>query len=83
MDLKSILPLILSGKSSDSQQNGATAALMNSILSNNQNGISAEMISSALSANKNQSSFPTGIFPILDIVNDQLLGKMVKYLSRK
>ena len=82
VDLKSILPFLLSGnKQGNSAPNPSTDALLNSLLLRNGASIPPEILSSAINGNENRPTL-SGISPIIEVVPDELLGKIVKYLNK-
>ena len=88
MDIKSILPLLLSGNKNAEQifpflnamNLGGSSGEQNDIVKNPNETLKAELLSKAMSKTQPKSRI-SGFTPILGIVNDDILGKMIKYLS--
>lgn len=98
MDLKSLLPFLLSNNNqsdkiapilnmfgndtkNDENAKGNLQSELIDKLTGNGNPHTAEILKSAMSSMPKKNNI-AGITPILGVVDDDILGKMVKYLNR-
>lgn len=84
----SIMPIInmMTNNNNDKDdKNGSTAKeteLLSKIMNGKNDRLPPNLITEALKNRKTIKNNIAGITPILGVVNDDILGKMVKYLSR-
>ncbi len=98
MDLKSIMPFLMAGNKnadkimpiinmmtknkSEKTEENKESEFLNKILKEKNNNLPSELITEALKNRKTIKNNIVGITPILGVVNDDILGKMIKFLNK-